>query len=173
MNHSSSSSDNLVELVITAIKALLFSAAIILFVMQATDVEGSSMEPSLHTGERVMIDKLTYEFTAPQRGDIVVIELADSPIPLIKRVIAVAGETVELRSGVVFVDGMQLDEPYLQNVNQQNFGPLTISAEHVFVMGDNRPVSRDSRSFGEVDIYRVTGQARLRIWPPDVAGWLR
>ena len=161
------------ELLNTLLKSIIIAFALILFVVQASDVEGTSMEPNLHTGQRVMIDKITYEFSDPQRGDVVVVKIVDSEIPLIKRVIALAGETVEIRNGIVFVNGVQLDEPYLQNVNQQNYGPVLVSAEHIFVMGDNRPVSRDSRSFGPVDIYRVIGRARLRVWPPEDFGLLR
>lgn len=164
---------NSAELVTVFIKSTIIAFAMILFVMQATDVEGTSMEPNLYTGQRLMIDKITYEFSEPLRGDVVVIKIVDSEIPLIKRVVALAGETVEVRNGIVFVDGIQLAEPYLQNVNQQNYGPVLVSAEHIFVMGDNRPVSHDSRSFGPVDIYRVIGKARLRVWPPEDFGLLK
>lgn len=176
MNSNKSNSRGVIresaEFLSTIIKSVLIALFMVMFIMQSSDVEGSSMEPSLYTGERLMIDKISYEFVEPKRGDIVVIELADSEVPLIKRVIAVAGETVEIRSGVVFVNGVQVVEPYVTNMTQQNYGPVTVSAEHIFVLGDNRAVSRDSRSFGTVDVYRVIGKARFRVWPPEVAGVL-
>ena len=152
------------------IKSAIIATALILFVMQATVVQGFSMEPSLSTGERLVIDKLTYEFYEPVRGDIIVIEIPDSEIPLIKRVIALPGETVEIRQNQVFVNGQLLIEPYLTDISQANYGPNVVPHEHVFVMGDNRPVSRDSRTFGPVDMYRIVGKARLRIWPPEAIG---
>ncbi len=154
------------------IKSIVLVAAVLLFVAQATIVQGLSMEPNLHGNDRLIIDKITYEFFEPQRGDIVVLEVAEIDVPIIKRVIGLAGETIEIREGVVLVDGVRLDEPYLHGADLTDFGPVQVSAEHVFVLGDNRPISRDSRSFGPVDVYRIIGKARMRVWPPESFGIL-
>ncbi len=154
------------------LKSVILIGAILLFVGQATIVQGLSMEPNLHGNDRLLIDKLTYEFFEPQRGDIVVIEVAEIDVPLIKRVIGLAGETIEIRSGIVYVNGIPLSEPYLNDADLGDFGPVVVSAEHVFVLGDNRPISRDSRSFGSIDVYRIVGKARVRLWPPESFGML-
>lgn len=162
-----------VEVIATLIKTLVITGAILLFVGQVTIVQGFSMEPNLHTDQRLIIDKISYQFYEPERGDIVVVEIPTSEVPLIKRVIAVAGERIEIKQGVVFINGVQLDEPYLTSIGSTNLKETLIPSEHVFVMGDNRPNSRDSRAFGAVDIYRITAKARFSLWPPDDFGILR
>jgi len=97
------------ELVETFIPALLIALAINFFVAQPTLVRGYSMEPTLHQEERLLVEKLSYRFHAPQRGDIVVLKVAQEPIPLVKRVIGLPGETVEIRQGKVYVNGQHLD----------------------------------------------------------------
>lgn len=150
------------------LKAFIFSAAFIMFVAQVSIVQGFSMEPNLHTNQRVIIDKLSYEFQEPARGDIVVIDELSSDVPLIKRIVGLPGETVEIRNNQVFINGEMLDEPYLGDISQTNYNPVIVPPEHVFVMGDNRMSSRDSRVFGSIDIYRIRGKVRLSIWPPGI-----
>jgi signal peptidase I len=108
---------------------------------------------------------VSYRFYEPQRGDVVVVEVPDSEIPLLKRVIGLEGETVEIRDDQVYINGRLLTESYLTNIQQADYGPTAVPVEHVFVMGDNRSNSRDSRAFGPVDIYRITGRAWLSMWP--------
>lgn len=161
------------ETITTVGKSLILAAAIIMFIGQVTIVEGHSMEPNLHDNQRLVMDKISYEFYEPQRGDVVIIELPDSEKALIKRVIGLEGETVEIRDDHVYVNGVMLAEPYQPNHPLAPHPPTTVPTEHIFVMGDNRPNSRDSRSFGTVDIYRVVGKARFSIWPPETFGLIR
>lgn len=163
----------IIELIGTILQAAIFAGAVILFVAQVSIVQGYSMEPNLHTDQRLIIDKLSYEFHEPARGDIVVVNVPDSEIPLIKRVIALPGELIEIRRGQVFIDGNLLEEPYLVNNDNRSYGPLQVPEEHLFVMGDNRPDSRDSRAFGAVDVYRILGKAQLSIWPPEDMGLVK
>lgn len=160
----------LTEVSLTVVQSALLAFLIIYFVAQATVVHGQSMEPSLHTDERLIIEKISYHLQDPHRGDIIVIEQADEPYPLIKRVVALSGETIEVREGLVLIDGQPLAEPYLEGHGQPDFAPLIVPADHVFVMGDNRFDSRDSRAFGPVAEAAILGRAWLRYWPLDEAG---
>ena len=137
-----------------------------------------SMVPTLMVQDRLLVNKLAYDINAPNRGDIAVFEnqqgLKD---PLIKRVIALPGETVELREGDLYVNGDRLDEPYLRRRTCDRampitctFGPTKIPKDHYFMMGDNRTRSVDSRYFGPVPEQDIIGEALVRFWPPDRAG---
>jgi signal peptidase I len=159
-----------IETVGALIKALIIAGFIVLFIVQISVVHGHSMEPNIHPKQRIVIEKASYRFHEPQRGDIVVIELPGSNSPLIKRVIGLEGETVEIRDDQVYIDGRLLNESYLTNIQQADYGPTAVPVEHVFVMGDNRPYSRDSRAFGPVDIFRITGRAWFSMWPIDEFG---
>jgi signal peptidase I len=155
----------LVDVVETILPAFVLALLINLFLAQGTYVHGQSMEPNLHPDQRLIVEKLSYRFHAPQRGDIVVVRVEDLEIPLIKRVIGLPGETVEIRDNHVFIDGRPLTEAYLANAVQQNYGPIRVPALHVFVMGDNRRASNDSRVFGPVHVDRIIGRAWLSYWP--------
>jgi signal peptidase I len=165
------------ELAETIIPAIIIAIFINLFLVQATQVLGQSMEPNLHTQQRVLVEKVSYRFLrAPQRGDIVVIDLdkenkADDM--LIKRVIGLPGDTIEIRNGEVYIDGKRLDESWMPNLGGGNYGPTTIPALHVFVMGDNRGASNDSRSFGPVPVDNLVGRAWFSYWPPEDVGFVR
>ncbi len=161
---------SLIETAGIFVKAAVIAGFIVLFIVQVSVVHGHSMEPNIHPEQRIVVEKVSYQFYEPQRGDIVVIEVPDSDIPLIKRVIGLESETVEIKENHVYVNGRVLDESYLTNIHQSDYGPTLVPAEHVFVMGDNRPDSRDSRAFGPVDIYRITGRAWFSIWPVDELG---
>ena len=159
----------------TFLPALLIVLVVNVFLAQATRVEGQSMEPNLHNNQRLVIEKVSYHLHPPRRGDIIVLKLPSrrSDPPLIKRVVGLPRETIEVRDGHVYVDGHVLDEPYL---NQLTFGdqpPHPVSAGHVFVLGDNRGASNDSRAFGEVALADIVGRAWFRYWPPDQAGLVR
>ena len=142
-----------------------------------------SMEPTLHgcegcTNDRVLINKFIYRFTEPARGDIVLFEDPDGgPQPLIKRVVGLPGDTLEIRRGEVSVNGGPLKEPYVRNdpckrVSPKtcSFGPVTVPQDHYFMMGDNRTNSVDSRFFGPVPKDDVIGEALVRFWPLSRAG---
>jgi signal peptidase I len=138
------------------------------------------MDDSLQDGQHLLIDKLTPRFDDYSRGDVVVLHPPDEPpdsTPFIKRVIGVAGERVEVRDGSVWIDGTELDEPYLRrgSITEPGFedeASWEVEPGTVFVMGDNRTDSRDSREFGVVRTSEIIGRAWLRFWPIDTFGIL-
>lgn len=163
------------ELLETILPAILIALLLNVFVGQATRVQGQSMEPNLHTDQRLVVEKVSYRFHGPQRGDIVVIRVpSQGEELLIKRVIGLPGEMVEIRDGNVYIDGQLLDEPYANGSTRQGrIGRVIVPALQVFVMGDNRAHSNDSRSFGPVPIEDIVGRAWLSYWPLNNAGMVR
>ena len=154
--------------------ALMLAALMVVFVVQPVKVEGTSMLPRLHDGERIFVNKLVYyeEYRwAPKidRGDIVVFWFPDDPSKsYIKRVIGLQGDTVEVHDGQVRVNGRDLLETYLDphyNVAHQTRAPVYVKPGYYFVMGDNRDNSSDSRIWGLVPKKYVYGKALLRYWP--------
>lgn len=152
------------------------------FVVQRFFISGPSMLPTMHDGDQILVNKFSYRFGDPARGDVVVFDriTTDGAVvqhdDLIKRVIATQGEVVEIRACVVFVDGSALDEPYLpedgpsdlaERCRMPDMEPVSVPAGDIFVMGDNRPESFDSRMFGPVDSHQVVGRAVAVIWPLD------
>lgn len=174
--------------------ALAVALLIKTFLMQAYFIPSGSMEPTLQIGDRVLVNKLSYDFGDIGRGDLVVFNRPpnqpDGEDDLIKRVIALPGETIEIRDGQVFIttvdnpNQQRLEEPYLAEgvsttglVNTQacvnaTATSCTIPDGFVFVMGDNRPGSRDSRVFGPISEDLVVGRAFLRVWPLGDVGFL-
>jgi signal peptidase I len=177
---------------------LAFALALVLktFVVQAFYIPSGSMEPTLMPGDRVLVNKVLYH---PHRGDIVVFEDPTGQQPdrgvvegflhwlseglgfarppnedFIKRVIGLPGETVELRDGNLYVDGKQVPQPYLKGPpDTRPYGPKTVPPDSLFVLGDNRLNSNDSRfGLGFVPIDKVVGKAFVTIWPPPQIGWL-
>ena len=153
------------ELVDTIAPAFVIALLFNLFLAQGTYVYGQSMEPNLHTAQRLIVEKVSYRLHTPERGDIVVVHVEGFDNPLIKRVIGLPGETVEIRDNRVWIDGELIEEPYLDSVKQYNYGPTRVEPLHVFVMGDNRPASNDSRYFGAVPVDKIVGRAWLSYWP--------
>lgn len=149
----------------TVVPAVIIAILINLYLAQGTYVHGQSMEPSLHTAQRLMIEKISHRFHLPHRGDIVVINVDASELPLIKRVIGLPGETIQIKDNRVYIDGRALIEPYLDDVYQQDFGPLTVPPGQIFVLGDNRAASNDSRYFGPINADQIIGRAWLSYWP--------
>jgi signal peptidase I len=140
-------------------------------------VDGPSMEPNFVTGQRVIVSRVNYLLGRPQRGEIIVFDSPDRPNvdpPLIKRLIGMPGETVEIRDSLVYINGEQLDEPYINEPCTRNCEnrSWTLGADEYFVMGDNRNRSRDSRSFGPIKRSHVIGEALIRYWPPEDWGLL-
>ena len=174
-----STSHNLVwrllrELVETVIPAVLIAAFITLFLAQATQVYGQSMEPNLHPGQRLIVEKISYRFYSPHRGDVVVLRLPEqSGNYLIKRVVGLPGETIEIRDHQAFIDGRPLTEPYINDTVRYSMSPRLIPLDAVFVLGDNRDFSNDSHSFGPVPLSNVIGRAWIRYWPPTEIGLVR
>lgn len=163
--------DWLLELGETVLPAIVIAVLINLFLAQATRVYGSSMEPNLHTDQRLVVEKLSYRLHEPLRGDVVVLRLPErGPELLIKRVIALGGETIEVRDGQVMIDGVPLQEPYLTQQTRGQYGPVQVPPGYIFVMGDNRGASNDSRIFGPVEVSRIVGRAWVSYWPPGDVG---
>ncbi|MCP4541085.1 MAG: signal peptidase I [Chloroflexi bacterium] len=161
------------EIAETVIPAVVIALIINLFLAQATQVLGQSMEPNLHTTQRVVVEKVTYRFFhGPRRGDIVVIDMPEQSEMLIKRVVGLPGEVIEVRRGSLFVEGEKIDEPWTVNQGGGNYGPHTIPPLHVFVLGDNRGASNDSRSFGPVPIEHIVGRAWFSYWPQEYIGFI-
>ncbi len=136
-------------------------------------VEGPSMQPNFHTGQVLVVSRLNYMFSPPQRGEIVIFNAPGQPPeepPYIKRVIGLPGETVEIRDTKVYVNNVELFEPYINEdceasrcVNRT----WALGEDEYFVMGDNRNHSSDSRAFGAVPRERIIGEALIRYWPPS------
>ena len=151
------------------VETALLTAIIFLLVNAATGrfrIEGPSMEPNLHDSEYVIIDKVSYQLHAPERGDIVVFIPPNRERDYIKRVIGLPGDTVEIRGGRVLVNGAALDEPYLAQPINSDMPARQVEPARYFVMGDNRNNSSDSRSFGTVPSGDIIGRAWFVYWPP-------
>ncbi len=162
------------EVLETVVPALIIVLVINMFLAQATRVEGQSMEPNLHDNQRLIIEKISYYVHAPQRGDIIVLRLPNRRSdPLIKRVVGLPGETVEITNGKVYINGQVLDEPYLNQDTYQGMPPRVVPEHEVFVLGDNRGFSNDSRAFGFVPFSDIVGRAWFRYWPPPSIGLVR
>ncbi|MGC9396614.1 MAG: signal peptidase I [Anaerolineae bacterium] len=165
---------NLVRNVLeTVLPAIVLAFLITHFVGQRTLVLSCSMEPNLHENQQLIVDKLTYHFRQPERGEIVVIDMGEGEIPLIKRVVGLPGETLEIKDNRVLIDGQVLSEPYLAEAYQRDYGPVTIPKDSVFVMGDNRNNSRDSRMIGAITLDRIVSRAWVRVWPVEDIGLLK
>ncbi len=177
---------------VLVVTALIIAVGVKTFVAQAFYIPSGSMLPQLQVGDRIVVSKLSYRLHEPRRGDIVVF---DSPTPrppdeagpvekavrgvlqaigiaapstheFVKRVLAVPGEEVEGRNGHVFVNGREVIEPYLPaGTATMDFGPVTVPPDHLWVMGDNRSNSADSRVFGPIRQSSVVGRAIVRVWP--------
>lgn len=156
----------------TVIPAVVIALFINLFLAQATQVLGQSMEPTLHSSQRVVIEKISYRFHGPRRGDVVVIDSPKQSEMLIKRVVGLPGETIEVSNGRVLVDGEPLEEAWTVRSGGGSYGPHTVPPLHVFVLGDNRGASNDSRSFGPVPIEHIVGHAWVSYWPPEEIGFV-
>jgi signal peptidase I len=158
--------------------ALMIAVLVVVFIVQPVKVEGTSMLPRLHDGERIFVNKLIYydEYRwAPtvDRGDIVVFWFPDDPSKsYIKRVVGLPGDTVEIHDGIVRVNGLDLDETYLDsrhNLAHRSQPAVYVKPNYYFVMGDNRDNSSDSRIWGLVPKKYIYGKALFRYWPLNAA----
>jgi signal peptidase I len=156
------------EVLETILFALLIALLIRTFVVEVYRVEGASMEQTLHSGERVLVNKFLYRWVRkPRPGDIIVFRYPRQPDrDFIKRVVAVEGDTVEIRGGVVYVNGQPFAEaPTALRSDEDSPHPITVPPDSVWVLGDNRNNSEDSRYFGEVPLANIRGMAFFRLWP--------
>ena len=163
------------ELVVLVALAFILAMGIKTFVVQPFIIPSTSMVPTLEIDDRVLVNKFIYRFGSPSRGDVVVFTSPDNDgMDLIKRVIAVGGQTVELRDGTVFVDGSALKEPYVNPLIKDTYTskqPTKVPPGYVWVMGDNRTNSRDSRYFGPQPVANLLGKAFCIYWPiPRIRG---
>jgi signal peptidase I len=173
-----SSVRNLVEWVGIVVGALVVALVVKTFLIQAFFIPSLSMYPTLDKGDRVLVNKLSYKVHDVHRGDVVVFERppgqpASTIKDLIKRVVGLPGESIEARSGSVYIDGKRLTESYLvDGVTTDNLPKMTIPKGEIFVMGDNRGDSADSRVFGPIDEDSIVGRAFIRVWPISDIGLL-
>lgn len=167
------------EWVSVIVVAVVIATLLRTFVVQQYYIAGPSMETTLWGNDRVLVNKLSYRIGDPQRGDVIVFDRittnGDSVQhdDLIKRVIGLGGETLEIRDCRVFIDGAPLAEPWLsdaptdENCGTANLDPVRVGQDEVFLIGDNRPMSFDSRMFGPIDRDLIRGRAVVVIWPFD------
>jgi len=155
------------EWVRSIILAVIIAVFIRLFLFEVFLVEGISMNPTLENHERLIVNKSAYYFSEPVMGDIIVFSFS-SQRDFIKRVIAVEGDMVEITDGRLFVNDLGIDEPYIAGYQMPDFGPIIVPERHIFVMGDNRGNSMDSRepNVGYISIQSIKGKAVLVFWPP-------
>lgn len=153
------------ELLAIVVPAIVMAVLVNRFVAETTVVFGESMAPQLRPSQRLVVEKISYRFREPTRGQMVVIEVEGESANLIKRVIAEPGETIEIVDGQVYVNEAELPEPYVEFRSQERVTRQTLKPTEYFVLGDNRPSSRDSRDFGPVAQEAIVGRAWLRYWP--------
>ena len=174
-----------VEVLVCALGLALLLKA---FLVEVFVIPSGSMEPTLRVDNRVVVYKLGYRLHDVNRGDVVVFDSPDQTSvidDLIKRVVALGGETFEMRDGRVYIDGARLDEPYLDDgeptfpkapipgcLNEADSRRCQVPQGKVLVLGDSREHSRDSRFFGPIDTGDIVGRAFLKIWPPNDVGGL-
>lgn len=148
---------------------VMLALALRLFVFEPIRVDGPSMEPTLLNDEQMFVEKCSLWFCAPERGDIVIVYYPGYTIPAVKRVIALPGETVSVQDGAVYINGEKLDESaYWDDYILDGIWPFTVPEGSIFVMGDNRNRSKDSRNLlevGPIPYYRIVGRALAVIWP--------
>jgi signal peptidase I len=157
----------------TVRRVLVFASVIVLlllvrtYVLEPVRVRSDSMAPALSPGAMLIIDKATFHTRDPHRGEIVVAVDPRSGDSIIKRVVAVGGDSVGMEDGTLIVNGVPISETYVDNENMDGyyFGPDAVPFGQVFLLGDNRDTSEDSRTFGPVDVDDVDGRVLVEVWP--------
>lgn len=166
---------DILEVVVFAIAIFLF---VYLLVMQPHKIKGTSMEPNFPDGQYLLTDKISYRFKEPERGQVIVFEAPGTQgEEFIKRIIALPGERVKLENNTIYINGERLDEDYLSRrivTEPRSFlaegQEVTVPERQYFVLGDNRPLSSDSRTWGFVSKEKITGKAWFIYWPPPSVG---
>ena len=161
------------EWVKSILLAVVIALVIRFFFFETFLVEGTSMHPTLQHHERLIVNKIVYNFKEPEQGDIIVFNYSFRR-DFIKRIIGLAGDEVEIRNGNLYVNEKLQDEPYIQDQVMYDFGPVVVPHGEIFVLGDNRDNSMDSRdpAVGSISLERVKGKAMLVFWPFSNAGLL-
>ena len=159
--------DTLLIIVLTVIIFFLVQATV-----QVSIVNGSSMEPNLRDGQRLVVNKAFYRLHHPERGDIIIFHPPHNAgaTPFIKRVVGLPGDTVEIKKGTVYISGYPLDEPYIEEAPAYTLAKKEITGNNYFVLGDNRNNTSDSHVWGTVPSRNVIGKAWLSIWPSESWG---
>jgi signal peptidase I len=194
--------ENVIGIAREMLETVIFALLVFLIVQALSrnyKVQSVSMQPNLYEGQYVVVNRFVYTsgpvidflkrtlgrvelgrtlvndvFHAPQRGEVIVfVPVTNTKPDLIKRVIGIEGDKVELRQGQVYVNDHPIDEPYIRPAPGQSWGPAVVGKDQLFVMGDNRGNSADSRVFGMLPIKNVVGKAWLRYWPPSVWGFIK
>jgi signal peptidase I len=129
-----------------------------------------SMEPGLNEGQRILVNKLAYRLGEPERGEIIIFRSPENNLILIKRVIGLAGDMVEIKNSAVLVNQNQLKEPYIKEPPSYTYTSFQVPADHFFVLGDNRNNSRDSHTGWTVPRENIVGRAWIFTWPPGKWG---
>jgi signal peptidase I len=156
-----------------ALQLAVLSLLIAAFFMRLPEVSGLSMEPHIHSGEFVLINTFAYRLGGPKRGDIVAFRHeGDDREVFIKRVVGVPGDRIVIDRGHVYTNGAPLDESYVKDPDDRSFAEVVVPADSVYVLGDNRANSEDSRFFGPVNDDRLIGRAIAGVWPPRMLGAL-
>jgi signal peptidase I len=165
---------SVIETLDACIVAALLSLFIITFIVQAFYIPSGSMEPTLMVNDRILVAKFIYRFEPVQRDDVIVFRYPLNPQrDFVKRVIGLPGDRVELKEGVVYINGHALSEKgYTIKPDFGNYGPVTVPPHQLFVLGDNRNNSEDSRFFGYVPRPNVIGRALFVYWPPSRTGFV-
>lgn len=179
--------ESIIDFVQSIAIALAFSAFLFIFVITPNEVDGNSMQPNYQSGDRLYTNKLSHWFSGTEigkalglnyeRGDVVVVDKPGLGLSLIKRIVGLPGERIRIDGGKVYINGVQLQEPYLPS-DTETLGAIilkdgeeyTIPDGSYVVMGDNRMVSNDSRYIGFIDEDWISGKIFLRIWPLDKLG---
>ena len=165
----------IIETVIIVVAAFVLAILIQQFIVKPYTIPSPSMQPTLEQGDRVLVNRLSYHFRSPKPGDVVVFHppAAEGTEPFIKRVVAIGGDKVSVHDGRLWVNGGAQDESYLKEYPiVGDFTEITVSEGYVWVMGDNRNNSKDSRAFGEVPEEDIIGVAFAIYWPPSHLGGL-
>jgi len=159
----------LIDWLFPVLLAVVLALVVKTYVAQAFQIPTGSMEPTIMIGDRVIVDKLFIHPSELRQGDVIVFRppagVSPTGIPLIKRVIGLPRDTVLIRSGIVYVNGKPLQEPYIMAKPDYDYGPVTVPANKLFMMGDNRNNSFDSRNWGFEDFSGVVGKAEWIYWP--------
>lgn len=158
----------LTEWVLIIIIAFLLSIVIRNYIVDTRIVPTGSMLPTIQLQDRLIVDRLFYKFDTLNRGDIIVFkapETAYEDKDLVKRIIALPGEKVEVREGKVWIEGKSLNEPYVESAADYNYGPVTVPQDSYFVLGDNRTQSKDSHIWGFLPSKNILGRVWIRYWP--------